>query len=906
MPNPKLLMVGWDAADWSIADPLIDEGKLPQLAQIVKNGTSGAIRSIPPFISPVLWTSIATGKSPAEHGIAGFTEYNPKTRKVQATGSHSRKVKALWNILSQSGFKTSILGWFASHPAEAISGTCVAETFAKLRVGDDPQQVPTGSVAPADAIPRLAKLRVTPEKVDLQLLGFFIPRIKEIDLRRDKRPDKLLELLSELYSIHNAAVATLQDDPDTDFLAVYYHFLDLVSHEFMIYGGPRRPDVSARDFNLYSKVVEQAYRLQDLLLADLISYATPDVNCLVLSDHGFLSGSERPTHTPKITAGLAAWHRPEGLVAMAGPGFRAGARVHGARLYDITPTILHLFDLPVGSDMEGRVLLDAFQVTSIEPTTVESWENRGPTLESFQTHHPQAEDSSALLDQFAALGYLELRDNPFASPTELTRRENAWSLGLALLDDHRYEEALPTLEEAFFLSPEEIHIASPLAQCQIALGLKEEARQSIECIEDSDCDDPGISLLLGEIYGNLGDYRSAFSHLRNAERLGGDPKRVRALEGLTLLKAKRFEEAEKLFRQLVEGNVDASFRLGLCRSLLRQGKFEEATPLIRDFVEQHPGDANGWFTFGQVLNETENSEEASKAFKTALEINPHFLNAKINWSSVERERLASEGHFIPFTEPNLDFSNPESPQDRLRKDRSEKINRIREESKMRRQKWITDRDESRASSKMIEKFDKDFRLSGADPIIIVSGLPRSGTSMLMQILGAGGIPLKTDPLRPADEHNPKGYYEWSEVRRLHQEPDVIRGAAGAAVKVVSTEITHLPLNLNYRIIWMDRPLNEVLVSQNKMLASQSPDPDTPTKEISASELGEHRDRCLETIRKLTLQKDTRTELLEINYHSFIENPMEACTRVQTFLGSKIIDAASMQKAIDPALWRNRE
>lgn len=193
MKKQRLLLVGWDGADWHLAHPLIQAGKMPQLAQMVENGASGPIESLPPYLSPMLWNTIATGKHPAEHGIVGFTEYNPATGKIQPMSSHTRRVKAIWNILSQEGLRTHVFGWFASHPAEAINGICVAETFAKFPKVDpskpaDDSVAPKGSVHPPEAAEALVELRVPPTAVDVNLLQFFIPKVREIDLRRDHRP----------------------------------------------------------------------------------------------------------------------------------------------------------------------------------------------------------------------------------------------------------------------------------------------------------------------------------------------------------------------------------------------------------------------------------------------------------------------------------------------------------------------------------------------------------------------------------------------------------------------------------------------------------------------------------------------------------------------------------------------
>src|ERR1700722_13619278 len=118
----KILLIGWDAADWEMIDPLLQGGQMPALAQLIKGGLRGNIATLQPVLSPMLWTSIATGKRAIKHGISGFVEPLPDGTGIVPVRSTSRKCKAIWNILTQNELKSNIVGWFASSPAEPING----------------------------------------------------------------------------------------------------------------------------------------------------------------------------------------------------------------------------------------------------------------------------------------------------------------------------------------------------------------------------------------------------------------------------------------------------------------------------------------------------------------------------------------------------------------------------------------------------------------------------------------------------------------------------------------------------------------------------------------------------------------------------------------------------------------
>src|SRR3954468_18629937 len=127
----KVLLIGWDSADWQVIDPLIEQGLMPTLAGLIDRGVIGNMSTLRPVLSPMLWNSIATGKRADKHGIHGFIEPRPDGSGIQAVSSTSRKGKALGNLLSKKELKSNIVGWYASHPAEPINGCIVSDHFAR-------------------------------------------------------------------------------------------------------------------------------------------------------------------------------------------------------------------------------------------------------------------------------------------------------------------------------------------------------------------------------------------------------------------------------------------------------------------------------------------------------------------------------------------------------------------------------------------------------------------------------------------------------------------------------------------------------------------------------------------------------------------------------------------------------
>jgi broad-specificity NMP kinase len=185
-------------------------------------------------------------------------------------------------------------------------------------------------------------------------------------------------------------------------------------------------------------------------------------------------------------------------------------------------------------------------------------------------------------------------------------------------------------------------------------------------------------------------------------------------------------------------------------------------------------------------------------------------------------------------------------------------------------------------------------------IVVVSGLPRSGTSLMMMMLDAAGFPPMQDHVRTADEDNPKGYYEYERVKKMPEGDTAwVKDAKGKAVKVITALLKHLPKKYKYDVIVMRREIEEILASQRKMLERRGEDPDKVADEEMAELFSRHFDEVMDWIGK---QKNIR--FVEISYNRLLEAPEEQVKLVNQFLGGEL-DTAAMLAKIDPKLYRQR-
>ncbi len=188
---------------------------------------------------------------------------------------------------------------------------------------------------------------------------------------------------------------------------------------------------------------------------------------------------------------------------------------------------------------------------------------------------------------------------------------------------------------------------------------------------------------------------------------------------------------------------------------------------------------------------------------------------------------------------------------------------------------------------------------GQEAITIVSGLPRSGTSMMMRMLQAGGMSLLMDNVRAADDDNPNGYYELERVKQIERDQSWLQDAQGKAVKIISALLKDLPQGYAYKVIFMRRRMEEVLVSQRQMLVRRGESGDAIGDERMALLFRKHLRQV-----EAWLGNQPNVEVLYVSYNEVLENPVEHAQKINQFLGSRL-DVEQMAAVVDQALYRQQ-
>lgn len=420
----RVILLGFDSCDPDLVDQFIREGKLPNFARMRREGAYGALRSIQPTLSPVVWTTIATAMPPQRHGILDFVVKTP-TGPVPVS-SRMRQADAVWDLLSRSGETVGVVGWLVTHPAERVNGFMVTD-----RIGHLAFEYLYG--APKDGGAKTYPPQLEDELKDevVNAKDVTLSRVRPfLDITQKEFDDSYSEGFDALNRVNNLrlTLATaetvrnvgerLYSEKKPRFFACYFEAMDAISHLFMPYSPPKSPHVPTDLYMKYRSAVEAAYVWHDRVLGGFMELADPDTTIFLVSDHGFKSGDFRMADSSDFHAKTGAqWHRQYGVFYAWGNGIKRGAAVGGASVYDIAPTVLASMGYPVSEEMKrsrgtepARVLTEAFD-DGLPVETVPTWrgESRRDEVASLRVAdnakgatNPEEEDA---LRRLEALGY---------------------------------------------------------------------------------------------------------------------------------------------------------------------------------------------------------------------------------------------------------------------------------------------------------------------------------------------------------------------------------------------------------------------------------------------------------------------------------------------------------------------
>ena len=325
----------------------------------------------------MLWTSIATRKTSGQTRHPWLHQNPLRMAFFDSPHQQSRPSDQgfFWNILNQHGKRSVVVGLVAIASGRTDRR---GNGFQPFRVPHHAAprhaHAARGGVATGGGAGACQNCACIPTEISQRYsaaLRARMGRARESE-GRFERARSLAGLIAETMSIH-AAATDLMARIEWDLAAVYYVGIDHFSHRFMRFHAGKARAEKPGDPEWFRGIVANAYRYHDVMLGRLLALAGEDCGVMVISDHGFHSDALLPDYIPAEAAGPAVEHRHFGIYCLRAPGVKRGERVYGASVLDVAPTILHLFGIPAGIDMDGKVLINAFEDQRL-PEPVPSWD----------------------------------------------------------------------------------------------------------------------------------------------------------------------------------------------------------------------------------------------------------------------------------------------------------------------------------------------------------------------------------------------------------------------------------------------------------------------------------------------------------------------------------------------------
>jgi len=624
----RIMVLGMDGVDPQVVDRLASEGKLPNFLRLRREGAVGMLEVDPPLLSPVIWTTIATGKQPLEHGIGHFTAVLAEDGEAIPVTSTMRRVPALWNIFSDAGRSVAVVGWWATWPAEPVRGQVISDrTCYHLlnRQGADPGAPEPGTIYPAGLTPDvLARVKRFSDVGSRELAPFV--RVDPADLAR---PFDFGDDLSHL----RWALAAAQSYRDIglhlwrihspDLLLVYIEAVDSTSHLFgHLYRHRGLKGELAEQQRRFGQAVEAVYAYADSIVGAFLSELDRSTTLIVLSDHGFMLGElpADPSTTRDLRRVSDRYHRDRGILYLYGAGVKKGAALRRPHALDITPTVLALAGLAWAEDMPGRPLREAL-VESDFPEPITSY-RLGPNRTKAPAGPARAASDEAMLAKLRSLGYL-------GSVQSTTSDRN---LAMLLLRERRFHEAARAFEELLKAQPGNAALETGLASALSGAGRNREALHHFDAALQADPLFPAAYFNRGLTCERLGRREQAIASYRTALMCDGgyEPAR-KALErlGVPLVERPPQTEAER----------EAARLLGLAMQFVRRGDYQAAEADLGRARELAPRAPAVYQVIANVAYLQGDPRRAIEALEIAIELepdNPLFLH------NLERLRRAVE------------------------------------------------------------------------------------------------------------------------------------------------------------------------------------------------------------------------------------------------------------------------
>ncbi|HQQ78035.1 MAG TPA: alkaline phosphatase family protein, partial [Thermoanaerobaculia bacterium] len=483
---PRVIVVGWDGADWSLLDPLLASGRLPHLKSLLEKGAQARLETYRPRASPLLWTTMATGLTPPEHGVVDFQEFDVATGSSLPVSGRSRTGPAIWNVASAKGLTSGVVGWWATWPAEAVKGFFISDRASPVLFDAATLSQSPGLTWPpelADGVRLLGRREGSPSYEDVAKFLRVSRAEFDASVAAGRDLDDVVTGFRKILGstrVYARTALDLYDRSKPDLLMLYLEGTDEIGHVLGKYNPPLLPGVDRGEFERYKDAVALFYAECDRILGELAARAEKDGATLMLvSDHGFKWGEDRPVLVSSVRAETAyLWHEPWGVLVLSGPGAARSKERRTVNIFDVAPILCRLLGLPPDVRMKGRVPAGLLSSGAPAPKKAVAWDKafkveRAPITRNLAAEKKAGEEFAKKL---VSLGYLSgsSAQAPVAadSGTGDVRMTpyGVSNIGVFYAESGRVKESVPWFEKAIAADPKAPTLRTNLADAWEKLG----------------------------------------------------------------------------------------------------------------------------------------------------------------------------------------------------------------------------------------------------------------------------------------------------------------------------------------------------------------------------------------------------------------------------------------------------
>ena len=455
-----VIFIGLDGGDWQLIDDYMARGLMPNLARLVREGSSGTLTTEHPPLSAILWTTMMTGVSPVEHQILDFTRFNRSTGMKEPITSTERRAPAIWNMETMAGKSVAVFGLWATYPAEPVRGLLASDRLFTFLYSE--ASPPPNAVYPPSREPwARSRIAAAEKAVNFDVMKQYLPWLTTSDYESlvpepnpYARPPSALRRMLVETEVYRRLSLDLLSNSVPDLTIIYIQGTDVVGHIFAPYAPPKQRQISDIDYEKYHQVPEKYFQTIDRFLGELIRVAdAAHATMIIASDHGFHWKADRPVNLSSVaTATAAKWHRIDGIYLLRGAGIPP-SRGHSGRgsIRQVCATLLAATGLPTGEHITGPPLAPL----ETSRTTVDYRHYFQPFAPP-EASTPRG-DANEALAKLKALGYIGAGESDAAPPDiagKSTKTAGAFNNeALVLKHENRIPEAIASFERAMATDP---------------------------------------------------------------------------------------------------------------------------------------------------------------------------------------------------------------------------------------------------------------------------------------------------------------------------------------------------------------------------------------------------------------------------------------------------------------------